>query len=91
MNDPADTRFFSALQDVLAANDAPDCEPCRAAVKQAIATGAPLDLRAARMSIEALPAELRDRILAQVHARMAADLSAIWSFMPGAPDMQQPN
>lgn len=91
MTDPADSRFFTALRQVLLGIDAPEAAPCRDAVEQAIATGAPLDLRAARLSVDALPDPLRDRILAQVHARMAADLSAIWDVMPGAPGGQKPN
>ncbi len=91
MNDPADTRFLSALQLALADSDDPDCERCSAAVNQALATGAPPDLRAARISMDSLPDQLRDRIMAQVHARMASDLSAIWDLMPGAPRTRRPN
>ena len=91
MQDPADVRFFTALQQVLAGNDTVDCESCRAAVDRAIETGAPLDMRAARASIEALPPEHREKVMAQVHARMAGDLSAIWDLMPNAPDVQKPN
>ncbi|MCZ4257804.1 hypothetical protein O4H53_19825 [Sulfitobacter sp. G21635-S1] len=86
MFDPADTRFFVALQQVLAEMDAPDVADCRATVDKAIANGAPLDLRAVQQSVEALSAETRDRIMAQVHARMAKDLSAIWDFLPNVPD-----
>ncbi|ETA52075.1 hypothetical protein [Ponticoccus alexandrii] len=86
MLDPADTRFFTALQQVLAETDARTVKECRAAVDKAVASGAPLDLRAAWQSVDALSTETRDRIMAQVHARMASDLSAIWNFLPNAPD-----
>lgn len=91
MPDPADLRFFTALQQVLAGSDTPDHAACRAAVDQAIATGAPDDLRAARLSLDALAVEQRNRIMAQVHARMAADLSAIWDFLPNAAGVPRPN
>jgi hypothetical protein len=84
MPDPADLRFFTALQQVLAGTDSADCAPCRAAVDTALATGDPLDLRAARHSLDALDPAARDRILAEVHARMASDLSAIWGALPHA-------
>ncbi|SFJ95967.1 hypothetical protein [Celeribacter neptunius] len=96
MNDPADTRFFKTLQQVLSESDAAgddteDHEACRAAVDRAIETAAPDDLRNARLTIDALPATRRDRLLAQVHARMAGDLSAIWDVMSNAQGARKPN
>lgn len=91
MLDPVDTRFFSALQQVLAAEEGAAAAACRAAVAQALATGAPLDLRAARAQIETLAPERRDAVLARVHATMARDLSAIWDQLPHAPGPQRPN
>ncbi len=91
MNDPTDTRFFNALQEVLSESAFANCAECRAAVDKAIQTSAPLDLREARLHIDALPGTLRDEILARVHARMASDLSAIWDFMSNAQGSQKPN
>lgn len=91
MDDPADIRFFQILQQVLANNEEIGGESCRAAVAKAIASGMPLEMRAARAAIHALSAEERDKILAQIHARMAGDLSAIWNFLPAAQGSRKPN
>ncbi|WP_121634276.1 hypothetical protein [Tropicibacter alexandrii] len=85
MFDPADARFLTALHQVLAETDSPEAAPCQAAARKALDSRAPLDLLAAREGVHALPRDLRDRILAQVHARMAGDLSAIWDLLPHAP------
>lgn len=90
MIDPVDLRFFSSLQNVLAQTDAVDT-PCRDAVDRAVASGAPDDLRIAREHVHALPVELRDRIVRQVHASMASDLSAIWDLMTGSSGAHRPN
>jgi len=90
MIDPVDLRFFTALQQILGETAVPGEEACRAAIDTAISTGAPLDLRAARLQIDSLPADRRDRLLAQVHARMAGDLSSIWDLMPFASGTQKP-
>lgn len=87
MFDPADARFFAALQQVLAETEGPDFAHCREAAETALASRAPLDLLAARECVQALPDEPRDRVMAQVHARMASDLSAIWDFLPNAQDV----
>jgi|UPI000566D2A0 hypothetical protein len=89
MTDPADFRFFTALQQVFAETGNPGEEACRAAVDQAVSSGAPLDLRAARLQIDALPDNRRDSLLAQVHARMASDFSAIWDLLPFTPGTQK--
>lgn len=91
MNDPVDTRFFRLLQQVLAATEAAGLEAARAAVDRAVQTEDPLARRAARAELDALAPALRNRVLAQVHARMAGDLSAIWAQMPHAPGSQKPN
>lgn len=91
MIDPTDIRFFRALQQVLAQDPAPELAACRSAVDHAIATALPQDLRAARLSLEALGDAARDRVMAQLHARMASDLSAIWDVLPLAPNGQRPN
>lgn len=86
MFDPADARFFAALQQVLTETAGPDIARCREAAEAALASRAPLDLLAARECVQALPDETRGRIMAQVHARMAGDVSAIWDFLPNAQD-----
>ncbi len=91
MTDPADLRFFTALQGLLAESAAPGDAACRAAVDRALETGAPLDLRSARLELDALPADRRDRLLAQLHARMAGDISAIWDLLPFAAGKQRPH
>ena len=78
-----DTRFFQALAAVASATlDADD--PFLALARTASGTGNPDDLRAARQGLEALPAEQRDRLMAETHRRLASDLSAIWDHLPGA-------
>ncbi len=90
MTDPVDFRFFTSLQKVLANDDSVDTA-CRDAVDRALATGAPDDLRNARELVHALPTEVRNRILARVHAAMASDISAIWEMMPNASAAKRPN
>jgi hypothetical protein len=90
MTDPVDLRFFTSLQKVLARSDTVDTA-CRDAVDRALATGAPEDLRIAREKVHALPTEFRERVLAQVHAAMASDLSAIWDMMPTRSGAGRPN
>ncbi|MCA0845777.1 hypothetical protein [Salipiger thiooxidans] len=90
MIDPVESRFFRSLQTVVAGDEAVD-PACRAAIDRAVETGAPLDLRAAREHVDALPAAQRDRILAQVHRAMAADLASIWDLLPNAPGTGRPN
>lgn len=91
MIDPVDARFFRAAQEVLSETGAEGTGPCRAAVDRALETGAPLDLRAARAHLDALAPPIRDTVMAQVHACMARDLSAIWDLMPHAPGTRTPN
>lgn len=85
MMDPVDTRFFTLLVQVLA-EDAPppdsEAEAVTQAAKRALETGAPLDLLAARRALDGLEPGRKDRILSQVHAGMARDLSAIWDQLP---------
>lgn len=90
MTDPFDMRFFGLLQQVLARTEGVSAE-CRAAVDLAVGSGAPLDLEAARRAIHALPDDQRDRIMAQVHAGLAGDPSAIWDLLPNASGMRRPN
>lgn len=91
MIDPVDARFFTALQHILRDTGDAAAEPCREAVEHALRTGDPLDLRTARQRIEALAPGLRDKVMAQVHARMAGDLASIWSLLPTASGRQRPN
>lgn len=91
MNDPVDARFFTAVQQVLRDCGAEGLEACRSAVDRAVTRGEPLDLRAARLELDSLAPDLRDRVLAQVHARMAGDLSAIWGLLPSAAGNRRPN
>lgn len=81
MMDPVDTRFFTELGRVLA-EIAPGETGLAQAIDRALASGAALDLRAARLALEGLEPALKDRLLGRVHARMASDLSAIWDFLP---------
>lgn len=90
MTDPVDLRFFTSLQNVLASAET-EHTTCREAIDRALATGKPDDLRIARELVHALPAELRNSVLAQVHAAMASDLSAIWDMMPNASTAKRPN
>ena len=79
-----DTRFFATLAEVAAATLDPHDSYIEIA-RKAAETGDPEDLRAARRALDALPAERRDRLMAETHRRLATDLSAIWSQLPGAP------
>lgn len=89
MIDPADTRFFAALLDVLGQDEAQ--APCRAAVQTALASSDPQDLRAARLEFDALPGDVQVRLMQRVHARMAGDLASIWDVLPHAPGTPRPN
>lgn len=93
MIDPADIRFFRAVLDVLAPRGAQDDArtTCRTAIETALASADPQDLRAARLSIDALPLDEQAQLMQQVHARMAGDLASIWDFLPGAPQTGKPN
>lgn len=90
MIDPVDLRFFGSLQRVLSTKEAVD-KACKDAVDHALASGAPDALRAAREQIHGLPTDLRDTIMAEVHADMARDIAAIWDFLSGATKPRQPN
>ncbi|TNF18333.1 MAG: hypothetical protein EP318_18790 [Rhodobacteraceae bacterium] len=90
MTDPADTRFFQALLEACQHDPKGDAE-LREAIARALETGDPLDMRAARKALDAQENSMKDRILRQVHLRMATDLSAIWDALPGAPGNQRPN
>lgn len=90
MIDPVDLRFFTSLQKVLTSAETENTA-CREAIDRALATGKPEDLRIARELVHALPTELRNSVLAQVHAAMASDLSAIWDMMPNASTAKRPN
>lgn len=90
MIDPVDKRFFDALDNVCAEMETVD-QKCRDAIARARETGNPLDMRNARATVDDLDPAIRDRILAQVHRRMATDLSAIWDALPTAPKNDWPN
>jgi len=90
MTDPVDMRFFGSLQRVLSTTENVD-KACKDAVDHALATGMPDALRAAREQIHGLPTDLRDKIMAEVHADMARDIAAIWDFLPGATKPSQMN
>lgn len=83
MLSPFDTRFFAALAEA-AAETLPPGDACTEAARQAARTHDPDDLRNARQRIDDLPAAERERLLADVHRRLATDLSAIWDQLPGA-------
>lgn len=89
MIDPADTRFFAALLDILGHSDAHAA--CRSAVHTAVASADPQDLRAARLEFDALPPDVQAGLMQKVHARMAGDLSSIWESLPNAPKTARPN
>lgn len=80
MIDPADIRFFQTLALVCHQTDGVDTH-CQNAIKQALDTRDPQDMRAARHAVDALDDVLKDQILQQVHRRMATDISAIWDVM----------
>lgn len=90
MKTSADTRFFAALSEICAQTDSVD-NTCRDLIAKAAKTGDPLDMRTARQSFDDLEDRLKDQILAQVHRRMATDISAIWSVLPNAPKSERPN
>lgn len=90
MIDPADIRFFQALQQVCRQTDGVD-QSCQNAIGHAIKTGDPHDLRAARQAVDSLDQRTRDQVMRQVHQRMATDLTAILDAMSGAPGRQRPN
>ncbi|MBF9035872.1 hypothetical protein HKCCE2091_16615 [Rhodobacterales bacterium HKCCE2091] len=90
MPDPADSRFFRALQVACKGVDGLGDE-CRAAIDTAAETGDPLDMREARLCLDALDDGVRDAILHRTHQAMATDLSAIWDMMGTAPGRQRPN
>ncbi|MCB4458061.1 hypothetical protein [Leisingera sp. McT4-56] len=90
MTDPAGLRFFRALKDVCSAAEGVG-RSCRDAIDRALETGDPLDMQAARKAVENLNDPLKSDLLRQVHLRMVSDLSAIWDFLPGAPDSGRPN
>jgi hypothetical protein len=84
MLSPFDTRFFATLAEVATQVLDPQDSTIEIA-RKAARTGAPDDLRAARQALDDLPADKRDRLMAETHRRLATDLSAIWDQMPGAP------
>lgn len=90
MIDPADIRFFKALQEVCSHCDSVD-QSCQDTIDHAIKTGDPHDLRAARQAVDSLDQATRDQVMRQVHLRMATDMSAILDAMSGAPGRQRPN
>lgn len=90
MIDPMEIRFFKALQDVVSQEETPD-SGLRAAIDRAVETATARDMVHAREAVDALDSAARDRILQQVHARMATDISAIWGSLPAAPKAQRPN
>ena len=78
-----DTRFLTTLAEVAAQTldlHAGLIETARRASQ----TGDPGDARRAMQAVDELPAERRDRLMAETHRRMATDLSAIWDQLPGA-------
>lgn len=90
MIDPADTRFFQALQDAcMRSEDVP--ESCRNAIERAVETGAEQDMLIARQAIDQLKDTIRTDLMRKVHLHMATDLSAIWDAMPSAAGKQRPN
>lgn len=90
MIDPGDTRFFAALQALVDRDDAA-CAALAEAVDRAVASSEVPDFMAARQALAALEEAPRDRLLRQLHARMATDLSAIWDALPTAPGPHRPN
>lgn len=90
MIDPADIRFFKALQDICRQfEDVP--ETCRQTIDRAVETGDAQDLLNARQAVNQLEDATKSNLMRQVHLRMATDLSAIWDALPGAPGNQRPN
>lgn len=79
-----DTRFFATLAEVAAHTLDPQDSYIEIA-RKAAETDNPEDLRAARQALDALPAERRDRLMAETHRRLATDLLAVWDQLPGAP------
>ncbi|MEM8957118.1 MAG: hypothetical protein AAGC86_04800 [Pseudomonadota bacterium] len=90
MIDPTDIRLFTALKRVCGDIEGVD-QACRDAVEQAISTGDPLDLRAARDALDRLDGPLKETVFRKVHQQMATDLSAVWDALPGAPGKQRAN
>ncbi|SFD20320.1 hypothetical protein [Tropicimonas isoalkanivorans] len=90
MIDPADIRFFQALQQACASSDEVDPD-CKDAIARAVESGNPESMRDARQSFDALDPAVKDKILQKAHRAMATDLSAIWDMLPNAPGRQRPN
>lgn len=84
MLSPFDIRFFTTLADVAAGVLGPGHD-CTEAAQVAARSGDPQDSLAARTCLDHLPADQRDRLMAETHRRLATDLSAIWDQLPGAP------
>lgn len=90
MMDPFDTRFFGTLGKVCA--ETPGLDPAFAAtVAAAVETGDPQDLRAARLAFDRLDAATRDRVMREVHRKLAMDIGGLWDSLPTAPTRQRPN
>ncbi|MGP6085859.1 hypothetical protein [Antarctobacter jejuensis] len=83
MRTPFDSRFFKVLADVATELLGPD-HPSSEASRSAADTDDPLLMRAARQSLDTLPPDTHERLMAETHRRLATDLSAIWDNLPGA-------
>lgn len=83
MLDPTDLALFQEMAAVCAETLGAD-HPCTQAAERAVATRQPDDLRAARLSLDALAPDLRDTIQRQVHHKLASNLSLIWEHLPSA-------
>jgi hypothetical protein len=90
MLDPTDLAFFQELAEVCAEHLGAD-HPCTQAAEHAVATRHPDDLRAARLSLDALDSDQRETIQRQVHRKLASNLSLIWEHLPSAPGTGRAN
>lgn len=82
MIDPTDIRFCQTLRQVCDQVDGVD-PACRDLVDRAIEMRNPDHLRAARQSLDALDADVKDRLLLRVHARMATDVTGLIEALRG--------
>lgn len=82
MRDPH-ARFMDAVA-IAATEHLGQDHPLRAAAIKAATDPAPEHGSAVHATLDALPGDSRDVILAQAHRIMREDLAAIWSHLPGA-------
>jgi len=78
-----ETRFLTALAQA-ATQELGEAHPLTRAAITAADDPTPEPGLAVRQALDLLPADIRDRLLAQTHKTMREDISAIWSLLPGA-------